>query len=262
MPWWAWPTILSLDAPLVAVAWQALFFGALAPAGAPRPAHTLVLFLSVWLVYAADRWLDGFAFADPVPATRRHAFYAGRRGPFLAIWVAVLGLDLTLALATLSRADLARGLVLLGATLLYLAAVQLRRGPLARLPKEFQVALLFAAGATLFVWGAVGLALPFVLFAALCGLNCLLIARWEAPRAPSAGQRSRLDGWALALTLTALAAAVATPWPAGALHLATGLGAAALWGLHRSQDRLEVGLRRVLADAALLTPLLLLPFVL
>jgi hypothetical protein len=48
IPWWLWPNVLSLDAPLVAVLWQA----ALAKVHhvAIMPGLHVALFLAVWLI--------------------------------------------------------------------------------------------------------------------------------------------------------------------------------------------------------------------
>ena len=55
--WWRWPTVLSLDAPAVVLGWQAV----LAHAARVRLEwpHAVVLSASVWLAYAADRWIEG-----------------------------------------------------------------------------------------------------------------------------------------------------------------------------------------------------------
>src|SRR3954451_15813809 len=54
--WWLWPNLLGLDAPLVAVVWQALF--ARTVHVTLFPAARLALALAVWAVYLADRLLD------------------------------------------------------------------------------------------------------------------------------------------------------------------------------------------------------------
>src|ERR1700704_1719121 len=70
---WLWPNLLSLDAPVVAVLWQILFARCFqVPVDALA---ALLLLLTVWLIYAADRILDARRDECHSP---RHEFY--RRG--------------------------------------------------------------------------------------------------------------------------------------------------------------------------------------
>ncbi len=80
-PWWLWPNVLSLDAPLVAVLWQE----ALGRAHHVRllPGCDLALGLAVWLIYIVDRTLDGFTAAPDQQLSVRHAFYRRHRDPGL-----------------------------------------------------------------------------------------------------------------------------------------------------------------------------------
>src|SRR5689334_9431948 len=114
---WLWPNLLSLDAPIVAVLWQALL--------AQRyniPLRTpgrVALFLTVWAIYIADRLLDVRRPAATAESAR-HRFY--RRHQMFA--TALLGLLLATVLAItafrLRPAVIENGLVPLGAVLLYL----------------------------------------------------------------------------------------------------------------------------------------------
>ena len=55
-PWWLWPNLLSLDAPILAVLWQDFLSHRYAvPLRLPG---RLALFLTVWAIYVADRLLD------------------------------------------------------------------------------------------------------------------------------------------------------------------------------------------------------------
>ena len=56
IPFWLWPNVLGLDAPLVAVLWQALLAGDVGlRLSWPEP---LTLFCADWSVYIADRLYD------------------------------------------------------------------------------------------------------------------------------------------------------------------------------------------------------------
>ncbi len=63
---WLWPNLLSLDAPVVAVLWQILFARCFqVPVDALA---ALLLLLTVWLIYAADRTLDAWRGDVPLAA--------------------------------------------------------------------------------------------------------------------------------------------------------------------------------------------------
>ena len=96
IPWWAWPHVLSLEAPVVAVLWQDVL--AKVHRVSLTPGTTVGLALAVWLVYILDRWLDG-QDAGTAQLDGRHAFYARHSRvigalalPVLIVVVAWLGL--------------------------------------------------------------------------------------------------------------------------------------------------------------------------
>ncbi|WP_395749575.1 hypothetical protein [Prosthecobacter sp.] len=76
-PWWLWPHVLSLEAPLVAVLWQA----ALAHAHGIRltPMLSVGLGLACWVVYLLDRTLDTYAVKNVAELDVRHQFYHRHR---------------------------------------------------------------------------------------------------------------------------------------------------------------------------------------
>ncbi|MBX7212176.1 MAG: hypothetical protein K1X78_27965 [Verrucomicrobiaceae bacterium] len=76
IPWWLWPHVLSLEAPVVAVLWQAVM--ARTHRVAMLPATVAGLALATWLAYVIDRLFDG-ANAAPPPSDARHAFYHRHR---------------------------------------------------------------------------------------------------------------------------------------------------------------------------------------
>jgi hypothetical protein len=87
--WWQWPTVLSLDAPVVALLWQWLL-GRVAGVEPGWP-QGFVLGTSVWLAYAADRWIEGWRLDPGQIQTQRHDFYQRWRWPLCFVWCAVLG---------------------------------------------------------------------------------------------------------------------------------------------------------------------------
>jgi len=272
--WWQWPTVLSLDAPLVAVSWQALLARA-AHAGT-GVAEAVVLGCSVWLAYAADRWIEGRRVAPERIRTHRHRFYQRAAVPLAACWVLVFAADLAVSLTRLSVPEFRAGCVLLIPVLLYVLSHQfLHRDRRWRAPKELCVAGLFCGGVSVFIVSRPGFeSLPFcgplALFTLLCFANCALISRWEREVDLSQGQVSlavqfrhaglptRLLPWTLATV--ALAAVVAARWTHQPdARTAAGCAAASallMGGVDLAEARWGRRAARVLVDAALLTPLI------
>ncbi len=153
-PWWLWPHVLSLEAPLVAVLWQR----ALAHAHGIRltPMLDAGLALACWVIYVIDRTLDTLAANNLGELDVRHAFYhRHRRLLMLGVLPPALMLLAWMAFYVIPEGVLwqAAGLSLL--VVLYLASWPASReahhscGGLRRLlPKEMAAALLFALGCT------------------------------------------------------------------------------------------------------------------
>jgi hypothetical protein len=289
---WLWPNLLSLDAPFVAVLWQILFIRCFHVSADALPAILLVA--SVWLIYAADRALDAWRGECE---SARHRFYRAHWRVLLPIWMAVLASSAWLALTRLPPVLQRRGFFLLAAVVVYLAVVHggmpknwdrhlfRFRKPLsprahgakkAVCPffrqkrcvgppwaKEAVVGLLFALGASLAAWTKVRTAIDavaIVLFFVLCWINCAAIQKWEAG-----------------------ACTFSVDWPAGALPVCSAaigvalLAVVLLWMhrpvlggaelasafafvlLDRSGRRFSPDALRVLADVALLSPVVFLP---
>jgi hypothetical protein len=272
VPWWLWPTVLSLDAPAVAVLWQdVLFRGA---GAAPTPAERFILGVSVWLAYTADRWIEGWRLPPGRIQTHRHRFYQRWRWEVFAVWVVALAAAVALSVAALAPAALEAGAVLLALVAAYLLSHQFlhRRSPL-RAPKEVCVAVLLGGGAAVFAASrpdlpAARLVLPLALFILLCFANCTLISVWENEVDRSHGQTSlalqfrsapalaRFLPWAIAGAAAVLTAA-GWAWPAAGCAAASGLF---LGLVSLGESRIGRMLARVLADVALLSPLVPLLF--
>jgi hypothetical protein len=257
---WLWPNLLSLDAPLVAVLWQALFIRcfhvsnptlkntALSNTTQGQALSAILLVSAVWLIYAADRALDAWRGAGAQP---RHEFYRRHWRGILPIWVLVLAATTCLAWAGLPRQVFERGAWLGGAVIVYFAAVH---GSHRKWPKEAAVAIIFALGASLAAWTHVETradVLTVILFSCLCWINCIGIEQWEQ------GQY-RLPIGALAGCI-GLAAILILHHDRPILAGAEAASAAAFVLLDRGRLRLSTDALRVLADAALLSPVFFLP---
>ena len=171
---WHWPNLIALDAALIAVAWQALF--------AQQSGFELhfpvqmVLGLSVWLTYMADRLFD-VAKRQPTDLhSARHQFAKKYFKQLWIIWASILIGDIALALSQLSLDQLKRGGALLAICLLYTILNQLLSKRF--FPKEICVALIYTGGIIAFLPPHTqGLAVCTV--ALLCLINCLIIGEKE-----------------------------------------------------------------------------------
>ncbi len=263
--WWQWPSVLSLEVPLIAVSWQRLLGSAL---GAPvHESESLLLGLTVWLIYSADRLLDGFG--EHPGRTQRHHFYTAHRHSVQRVWLLVGLGSLGLALASLSGPEFLGGALLGAAMLGYFLCRHHWRSD--HHPKELHIALLFALGVSLIPLlsgAALGpLVLFTLLFAALIFLNCSFVALWEgehdlepapfAARHPRIARRLPKLALILALGCILLAALIPVYLP---LELSLAGSSLLLYSLDGPYFATRLGpeARRVAGDAALLTPLLLL----
>jgi hypothetical protein len=270
--------LLSLDAPTVAALWTwfvARCCGLELPWSAP-----VAMFVAVWMLYAADRLLDA-RLLDTKPAAalteieERHRFHHRHKRAFL-IGIACASVLLT---ALLPRIDpTALRLYALLASLLFAYFFLIHIYPSShsatgthRLPKEFAVGVFFPAAVFIpTVARAPGLRLELLpaalLFAAVCTLNCLYLYAWEHP-----GSRAEAHWTTRFATLhlralsgiTALLCCVVFAFEQrgiALLTLASGMSALLLLLLHLQRHRLAAVPLRAAADAALLTPLLLVFF--
>ncbi len=270
IPWWLWWNILSVDAPMVAVAWAAVF--ARANGGRLPVVDAVVLFLAVWAIYVSDRTLDCRIAANRKELRERH-FFCERHGAALVRLLALAsGVIFWLATEYLPLAECRAGLRLGVVVALYLAGIHAARGRFSWvLPKEIAVGTVFACGVTLPIWSRGGefsswdARVPWMFFAGLCCLNCLSIECWEnRTTGETVATCRRLPGWP-AGRLNGLAAALAGLALIGCLAqgrggpfpyewLAICFGALLLLVLNLCRRNFSSAALRVFADAALLLP--------
>lgn len=242
--WWQWPNLLSLDAPVVAVVWQALL--AQVTGTMLLPAGRLALGLTVWAIYLADRLLD-VREGRTAPPTARHEFSRKNRNGMLALLVAVLVVDAVTVLSLL-RAEVARtGWAAAAGVAAYLAVLHGgRRGNW--FPKEALVAALFMAGVFLVAWtNADGQRAELVGMGA--GFFAVVLANLL-------GVERADPGWwyAAALGMMALGCVV----KGGEWWWAIAASAAALLLVHAARRRVRGEARRLALDVAMLAPVLFL----
>jgi hypothetical protein len=285
-PWWLWWNVLSLDAPMVAVAW-ALVFAKSARVAVPG-AEMAALGLIVWLIYTVDRLLDGQA-AVPAsaesfrtrtsvdragafgpPLRQRHVFHRIHARKIASVAAVIAAFTAILVLTQIGEIVLRLAVPVGCVLILYMAWVHLGRGRvLARVPKEAAVGGVFAAGVVLPAWSRMAerrweLLLLAVLFAAVCTLNCVAIEEWESlrERERASGGRSlrpRSFGSGKFAVALAICAALLTPvvrlrGDFSAIGAAIAVSALLILILDLMRERISADALRVLVDVALLAP--------
>lgn len=145
VPWWLWPNLLSLDAPLVAIGWAWLFSRAWGVISVPWQLW-VTLGLAVWMIYALDRLVDAKRGGD---LDRRHHFHARFSRIFMAV-IFVAGIFcLHSVMLVLQKPVFQYGLLIIGLSAGYFVIVwtQKRNGrPM--IGKNIVAGLTFAYGAS------------------------------------------------------------------------------------------------------------------
>jgi hypothetical protein len=271
-PLWLRPNLLSLDAPLIAVLWLHLF--AIALHVRISPPVTLVLALVVWLIYVADRLMDGLRAEPWAVLSARHQFYRAHRGVFACLLSGVLVLTGCVCLK-LDRRTLELGTMLMLVIAGYFTAVHhMRKSWGLRFPKEIVVAMVFGIGTTFPAWIHAPRATPLMaiglaFFIAICWLNLVLIeyAEWLAlgDQGSETPHRSTMSAgkhlYQISAGLAFVALCLSRSAAAGTEHwmlLAIALSALALAVLGFYRRELSIHKVRVLADVTLLTPAIVL----
>lgn len=265
-----WLNVVCLDAPIVAVSWQWLF-GRSCNVAVSAQARS-ALFLTAWFIYLIDRLADAYALKPGAEVSLREEFCLRHThfGVGLALPIALL--DAAVVLARLDRHLVLSGVLLSGVAVVYLGANFACSRIWETIPlKEIFVGLLFAAG-TLLVFAAPiangmansAIALPAVLFAALCSLNCMSIAVWERDLDHNQAKHSIATRWpavAAWVPVSCMMLAIGAPiiaivdrplWPLAACLSISAILLAMLHFVSIQRDE-----RTALADLVLLTPVAL-----
>ena len=263
-----WMNAVCLDAPLVAVTWHWLFarsFGLPITGGAMA-----ALFLTAWVIYLADRFGDSVSIDLRRATSFRQRFCVRHRRAWM-FGTAVVGVaDVAVVVALLGREALGYGAVVGVMALVYLLTNQLRPAVWRLVPaKELAIGVLFAAGTVVPIAAHLSFpaVAPWVLFAALCTMNCVSIAVWER-WLDIAQQRISIAtvfpgvGVLVLPALLLLAAWSFFAWRglAGSspVYMCVAASAVLLALTHTFRRRIQADVRTALADLVLLTPAVLL----
>lgn len=173
---------LSLDAPLVAIAWQIVIANSLRVS--LEFTHHLVLGISVWLSYSADRFFEPSQLA--ATSSRRHEIFKTHRIAFLVIWLFLFFLAVTVSMIFLPFDCFFWGipLIVMSVSNLVLCLRESHTGIPSPVFKELRTAAIFALGCFFFpayesyLDASKSLMTLSVVFYLLF-INCLSISRWE-----------------------------------------------------------------------------------
>ena len=277
-PLWLIPNLLSLDAPLVAVAWLYMFAITWRVQYLPWAAY-FSLGLVVWVIYVTDRLLDASMVggqSDKLEA--RHEFHRRHRKIFK--WLAILaGITALILVATglpmtiygfgigggINGYPFIGGLMVAG---FFFLSVFSDHGP-DEIPyaKNILAGMAFAYGTSMIAYAFTGFDMwefvrsrELICFAVLCILNISAIDLWEHANRSSDPEIKATDELALTLPLILLAgaslvfAAQDHELTTRPFYYAVLTGAALLHILNRNRARFQMDALRVLADVALLVP--------
>ncbi|CAA6677003.1 MULTISPECIES: hypothetical protein [unclassified Lentimonas] len=244
---WQWPNLLALDAALIALAWQVVFANTL---GLQISATAqIVLGLSVWLTYMADRLFDVTKRPIEQLYSTRHRFAKRHTHVLWTVWSGTLTLNIGIALTGLSNKELLNGFILLALCLLYTALNQALSHRF--FPKEICVALIFVGGVIVFLLPNAALWMPSAALTLLCLINCLMIGLKEK-RVDAALQVKSMARLPSQITLILKLICGGTLFyltPEAALPIGLSLGTLCM--IHAYQRRLSTEAYRVLVDCAL-----------
>ena len=185
-PLWIWPNLLSLDAPLVVLAWFWMFKQVWL-VKYHQPSLPWFLALTVWCIYVADRLMDErLAELDTGRTTARHRFHRQLRNP-MKIGLLIGGLGAFLLMAIQSRGLLLYGMPVLLPVAAYFAVSFYDAGRGVSWFKNILAGTAFAYGTAIGVhfrrersiWD-LALSPEVVVFAGLCMINMIAIDHWEA----------------------------------------------------------------------------------
>lgn len=271
-PFWLYPNLLSLDAPLVAVAWLYVFAKTWRLGYHPWEAYA-ALGLAVWVIYAVDRLLDASILgSSPGKMEARHRFHLKHR-KFFRAGVALASLvALALVLTRMPRAIFQH--LLLGGVMVAgffgLSMLSSQEGDDVPHAKNILAGITFAFGTAMtahlyrYEYGLYDMfaSREFVCFAVLCVLNISAIDLWEHAARSADLEIKASDELSLTLPLTLLGGAslafalLDEEMTTRPFFYAILTGAALLYVLNRNRSRFSMDALRVLADAALLVPVL------
>ena len=269
----AWPNLIGLDSPIVAVCWQAMF-AKISGIDLPWFIH-LILGLSTWCIYLVDRIIDVIR-ARQEATTSRHCFTQRHLRKLISILIIISICNLAMIIRFLPHKLLITGIITLGLiAIYYLIRLTRLKNIITLIPREVMCGMLFALGCAIAPhayattpWiNTPTLFIPVIMFGMVCSASCILSSIWEKEADAITADSSIITTHShfiphLASTLTCLTAVTLTlscilHWQA---FLSITVSAILLRLALHHQNRISSMNRRVLADAVLLSPLIFMGF--
>lgn len=276
-PWWLWPNLLSLDAPVVAVAWAWMFSKAWGVVSVPWQMW-FTLGCAVWIIYVLDRIIDAKRAGQETVLETRHAFHE-RHAKIFVVVAGIAGLwCLHSVLYSLAMTVLQYGLFVMLCAVIYFVIARTQKGVgHSGVGKNFVAGLTFSYGASAGIH-AYAPVLPFgdmvfssevLLFAALCVINMTAIDFWRLEGEEDDDAAAVLNlatllvgGIAMFIYMSTLKResiffsedfyheqAFYKPFAVGLL-----VGSASFFLLNQARRRIEADAYRVLVDVAVAAP--------
>lgn len=270
-PIWLWPNLLSLDAPIVALAWFWMFKQVWL-VKYHQPTLPWFLFIVVWCIYVADRLMDArMVQLGGGRDTPRHEFHRRFRGP-LKIALAVGSGTGVYLLANQAVGLHAHGLFILVPVVTYFAVSFYDSGRVSYF-KNILAGVAFGYGTAVGVHfhsreGTIQnllVAPEAIVFVSLCVLNMIAIDHWQAADESEDEEKNELNrNILLALLLLLVVFCYFMAARSGDYYLKTqnifylsvlvGAGSLAVLSIARSIYSISMNALRVLADVAMLLP--------
>ena len=271
-PFWLYPNLLSLDAPLVAVVWLYLFARTWRLGYHPWEAY-VTLGLAVWVIYVADRLFDVSLHGNtPENLESRHRFHRDHRRFFrfslLTVLLTAVFLVVTKMPMTIYKYLLLGGVMVAG--FFGLSLLSNKTASEAPLAKNVLAGVTFAFGTAMTAHiyrPELGLfdmltSHEVICFAVLCILNISAIDLWEHASRAADVEIKASDELALTLPLPLLGGAALVfallddGQSSRPFFYAVLTSSALLYILNRRRAEFPLDALRVLADVAMLVPLL------
>jgi hypothetical protein len=114
LPWWLYPNVLIIDAPIIAVVWLYVFAWTW-DVSYVEPVLPVVLGLVVWMVYALDRVLDG-KLGQAASSSLRHQFHTYYGKQFITAIIVAAIITIVIALNVLQWSIVQTAMLPLAAT--------------------------------------------------------------------------------------------------------------------------------------------------
>ncbi len=259
--WWEWITLLSLDAPIVAVTWYAFVVKTLKLTHLSM-VFPVLLFLAVWWIYSLDRLID-VKKRPKKRHQRRHLFYAQKSTSF-SIILGVVSVFLGVGVFALPRAMVSSSVPLVVMVVGYglLALLQKKMKYRSSVLKNVIASLAFGGGVflvpTFYSLDSIYIALVLML-AGLCFINMQLIDVWETEEQ---GRGVYVSLFGIALAVSWLFSYLWLEWQAETLLFASYFWVVAsslflMLGLHFSRRLFSLEILRFMIDVSLWLPVMI-----